>query len=66
LDYNTFDFSTTVKTAITNGSVAAASTGNAIVLEDASGLAENDTVYFKTDGTANSYDVDAIVKSVNG
>lgn len=64
LDYNTFDFSTEVKTAISNGSVSA--DGNAIVLKDNSGFAVNDTIYFKTDGTANSYDVDGTVIAVNG
>lgn len=64
LDYNTFDFSTEVKTAITNGSVSAS--GNDIVLKDNSGFAANDTIYFKTDGTANSYDVDGTVLSVDG
>lgn len=63
LDYNTFDFSTTVKTAISNGSVSAS--GNNIVLKDNSGFAVNDTIYFKTDGTANSYDVDGTVTAVN-
>ena len=64
LDYNTFDFSTEVKTAISSGSVSA--DGNAIVLKDNSGFAVNDTIYFKTDGTANSYDVDGTVIAVNG
>ena len=64
LDYNTFDFSTEVKTAISSGSVSA--DGNAIVLKDNSGFAVNDTIYFKTDGTANSYDVDGTVTAVNG
>ena len=64
LDYNTFDFSTEVKTAITNGTVSAS--GNDIVLKDNSGFAVNDTIYFKTDGTANSYDVDGTVTAVNG
>ena len=63
LDYNTFDFSTEVKTAITNGTVSAS--GNDIVLKDNSGFAVNDTIYFKTDGTANSYDVDGTVTAVN-
>jgi hypothetical protein len=63
LDYNTFDFSTEVKTAISNGSVSAS--GNNIVLKDNSGFAVNDTIYFKTDGTANSYDVDGTVTAVN-
>ena len=63
LDYNTFDFTTTVKTDITSGTVNAA--GNAIVLTDNSGFAVNDTVYFKTDGSANSYDVDWTVTEVN-
>ena len=63
LDYNTFDFSTTVKTAVSNGSVSAS--GNDIVLKDNSGFAVNDTIYFKTDGTANSYDVDGTVTAVN-
>ena len=64
LDYNTFDFSTEVKTAISSGSVSA--DGNAIVLKDNTGFAVNDTIYFKTDGTANSYDVDGTVIAVNG
>ena len=64
LDYNTFDFSTEVKTAIANGTVNAA--GNDIVLKDNSGFAVNDTIYFKTDGTANSMDVDGTVTAVNG
>ena len=63
LDYNTFDFSTEVKTAISSGSVSAS--GNNIVLKDNSGFAVNDTIYFKTDGTANSYDVDGTVTAVN-
>lgn len=63
LDYNTFDFSTEVKTAISNGTVSAS--GNDIVLKDNSGFAVNDTIYFKTDGTANSYDVDGTVTAVN-
>ena len=63
LDYNTFDFSTEVKTAISNGSVSAS--GNNIVLKDNSGFAVNDTIYFKTDGTANSMDVDGTVTAVN-
>lgn len=63
LDYNTFDFTTTVKTAISSGTVSAS--GNAIVLTDNSGFAVNDTVYFKTDGTSNSYDVDWTVTEVN-
>ena len=64
LDYNTFDFSTEVKTAVSNGTVSAS--GNDIVLKDNSGFAVNDTIYFKTDGTANSYDVDGTVTAVNG
>lgn len=64
LDYNTFDFSTEVKTAQASWSVSA--DGNAIVLKDNSGFAVNDTIYFKTDGTANSYDVDGTVTAVNG
>lgn len=64
LDYNTFDFTTEVKTAISNGSMS--TSGNNIVLKDNSGLAVNDTIYFKTDGTANSYDVDGTVTAVNG
>ena len=64
LDYNTFDFSTEVKTAQSSGSVSA--DGNSIVLKDNSGFAVNDTIYFKTDGTANSYDVDGTVTAVNG
>ena len=64
LDYNTFDFSTEVKTAVSNGTVNAA--GNDIVLKDNSGFAVNDTIYFKTDGTANSMDVDGTVTAVNG
>lgn len=63
LDYNTFDFSTEVKTAVSNGTVSAS--GNDIVLKDNSGFAVNDTIYFKTDGTANSYDVDGTVTAVN-
>lgn len=63
LDYNTFDFSTEVKTAIASGTVSAS--GNDIVLKDNSGFAVNDTIYFKTDGTANSYDVDGTVTAVN-
>jgi hypothetical protein len=63
LDYNTFDFSTEVKTAISNGTVSAS--GNDIVLKDNSGFAVNDTIYFKTDGTANSMDVDGTVTAVN-
>jgi len=64
LDYNTFDFSTEVKTAVSNGTVSAS--GNDIVLKDNSGFAVNDTIYFKTDGTSNSYDVDGTVTAVNG
>lgn len=63
LDYNTFDFSTEVKTAVASGTVSAS--GNDIVLKDNSGFAVNDTIYFKTDGTANSYDVDGTVTAVN-
>lgn len=63
LDYNTFDFSTEVKTAVASGTVSAS--GNAIVLKDNSGFAVNDTIYFKTDGTANSYDVDGTVTAVD-
>ena len=65
LDYNTFDFSTEVKTAISSAATVSAS-GNDIVLKDNSGFAVNDTIYFKTDGTANSYDVDGTVIAVNG
>ena len=46
LDYNTFDFSTEVKTAVASGTVSAS--GNDIVLKDNSGFAVNDTIYFKT------------------
>jgi hypothetical protein len=58
LDYNTFDFSTTVtaSASVTVGTEASVS------LEDTSGLAVNDTIYFKTDGTAD--DVDATVTEV--
>ena len=65
LDYNTFDFSTEVKTAISGDSTKVSADGNAIVLKDNSGFAVNDTIYFKTDGTANSYDVDGTVIAVN-
>ncbi len=61
LDYNTFDFSTEVKTA--QSSATASASGNDIVLKDNSGFAVNDTVYFKTDGTAD--DVDGTVLEVN-
>jgi hypothetical protein len=56
LDYNTFDFTTEVKTAIASGTLS--SNVATIVLKDNSGFAVNDTVYFKSDGTANSYDLD--------
>jgi len=62
LDYNTFDFSTEVKTAQSNTTTSAS--GNDIVLKDNSGFAVNDTIYFKTDGTGN--DVDWTVLAVNG
>ena len=58
LDYNTFDFSTAVDAdaSVTVGTEAS------VTLEDTSGLAVNDTIYFKTDGTGD--DVDATVTEV--
>lgn len=58
LDYNTFDFSTAVDAdaSVTVG------TEVSVTLEDTSGLAVNDTIYFKTDGTGD--DVDATVTEV--
>lgn len=64
LDYNTFDFTTQVKTAVANGSLS--SNVATIVLKDNSGFAVNDTVYFKSDGTANSYDLDWTITEVDG
>lgn len=58
LDYNTFDFSTTV----TASASVTVGTEVSVSLEDTSGLAVNDTIYFKTDGTAD--DVDATVTEV--
>lgn len=63
LDYNTFDFTTEVKTAISSGTLS--SNVATIVLKDNSGFAVNDTVYFKSDGTANSYDLDWTITEVN-
>ena len=63
LDYNTFDFTTEVKTAIASGTLS--SNVATIVLKDNSGFAVNDTVYFKSDGTANSYDLDWTITEVN-
>lgn len=58
LDYNTFDFSTTV----TASASVTVGTEVSVSLEDTSWLAVNDTIYFKTDGTAD--DVDATVTEV--
>ena len=65
LDYNTFDFSTSVKTAISSDTTVLAA-GNDIVLKDNSGFAENDTIYFKMNADGTGHDIDGTVKSVNG
>lgn len=64
LDYNTFDFTTTVSNSQTASVTLTPGTASAVKVEDASGFAINDTVYFKTDGTANSYDADGTVTNV--
>lgn len=64
LDYNTFDFSTSVKTAIAVDTTVSAS-GNDIVLKDNSGFAENDTIYFKVKADGTGHDIDGTVKAVN-
>ena len=58
LDYNTFDFSTEVDASAS----VAVGTEVSITLKDTSGLAVNDTIYFKTDGTGD--DVDGTVTEV--
>ena len=59
LDYNTFDFSTTLAA---NNSTALSSYDTAsLQVADSTGFAVGDTVYIKTDGTGN--DIDGIVKS---
>jgi len=63
LDYNTFDFTTKVNTAVTSGTLS--SNSMTVVVDDNSGFAINDTVYFVTDGTADSYDIDGTVTAVN-
>ena len=65
LDYNTFDFSTSVSSSQTASVTLTPGTASAVKVEDASGFAINDTVYFKTDGTANSYDADGTVTAVS-
>lgn len=65
LDYNTFDFSTSVKTAISSDTTVLAA-GNDIVLKDNSGFAENDTIYFKMNADGTGHDIDGTVKAVNG
>jgi len=62
LDYNTFDFTTTVKTAQASGTLS--SNVATIVLKDNSGFAVNDTVYFKQYGTT-GYDIDWTIQEVN-
>ena len=64
LDYNTFDFSTEVKTAISSDTTVLAA-GNDIVLKDNSGFAENDTIYFKMNADGTGHDIDGTVKAVN-
>ena len=59
LDYNTFDFSTEVDA---NASVTVG-TEVSITLKDTSGLAVNDTIYFKTNGVDGD-DVDGTVTEV--
>ena len=54
LDYNTFDFNTTV-TADNSTALASYKTA-AIAMDDVSGLAVNDTIYVKTDGTGDDID----------
>ena len=54
LDYNTFDFNTTV-TADNSTALVGYKTA-AISMDDVSGLAVNDTIYIKTDGTGNDID----------
>lgn len=58
LDYNTFDFSTEVDASAS----VAVGTEVSVTLKDTSGLAVNDTIYFKTDGTGD--DVDGTVTEV--
>lgn len=58
LDYNTFDFNTTVKTD--NSTALSSFKTAAIAMDDVSGFAVNDTVYIKTDGTGN--DIDGYIK----
>jgi len=65
LDYNTFDFTTAVKTAISSDTTVLAA-GNDIVLKDNSGFAENDTIYFKMNADGTGHDIDGTVKAVNG
>jgi hypothetical protein len=62
LDYGLFDFSTTVKTTIGSGVVAAT---NTIVVNDNTGYAVNDTIYFISNGLTTSVGVDGIVTAVN-
>jgi len=54
LDYNTFDFNTTV-TADNSTALVSYKTA-AIAMDDVSGLAVNDTIYVKTDGTGDDID----------
>jgi len=54
LDYNTFDFSTTVKTD--NSTALSSNKTAAIAMDDVSGFAVNDTLYIKTDGTGDDID----------
>jgi hypothetical protein len=55
LDYNTFDFSTKVKTQT---AVAAAATSVTLPVEDASGFAVDDTIYIKMDELGTGIDLD--------
>lgn len=55
LDYNTFDFSTKVKTQT---AVAAAATSVTLPVEDASGFAVDDTIYLKMDEAGKGIDLD--------
>ena len=59
LDYNTFDFSTTL--AADNSTALSSYDTASLQVADSTGFAVGDTVYIKTDGTGN--DIDGIVKS---
>lgn len=62
LDYNTFDFSTKVKTQT---AVAAAATSVTLPVEDASGFAVDDTIYLKMDEAGTGIDLDWTVSAVD-